>query len=558
MIDKHPVWLNRAPFWRVWLECWRGGEYFRAASVQSTGVIQAGSQAVIQRWTWGEAQEDDPVPAAAWLWSHSRESDEQYAERVARSSFRRYAGFACDVLAAGVTEGVSTPTTRLPPEWLARVTLQGHDLRAFRRSMALLTSIFGHCWIGADRDRAVTVTGEDGQTRDADPGTLPYLYLLSPLDVIDWQVSKGYELEWALVRERMGIQRDLPTEQLRGAAMPMGRSAETVPMYRLWTREYSQTFDRNGKPMGGKQTNALGRVPLEIAFYTQDTGCVEPMGIGVMQDLAPVNLHEYNMRSLRDVILTDTCFPFLAIARPQGETRIDPETQVEIGTDRALAYDAAGGPPLWVQPSPESVVTITDMIREDVQSMRELAGLKIANEDSAAAISADALRLIRATLDARFAAHAANLQDAEIRALKMVQELAGLGPDGIEDAWPADYGAQESGGRLDDIAKALDAGLRESPLAHAELLKSAVQVVLPSAPQRVLKQINVELDQVAVEIKEREEEERQAQADALAKMAENGGAKDGAGEDGEKPEGDAPGPPGRAGRDARPPRGGGE
>jgi len=537
MIDKHPVWLNRAAFWKVWLECWRGGEYFRGASVQTAGATRAGQQAVIREWTWSEL-DDAPLTATSWLWSHARESDNDYAERVARSSFRRYAGFACDVLAAGVTEGVDLPTTRMPEDWLSKVTVTGQDWRTFRRSMALLTTVFGHCWIGADRP-----AGEAA-------GAPPYLYLLSPLDVVDWKVKQGYELEWALVRERLAVDRQLPGEALQQSARVAGRMRETVPSYRLWTADYSQTYDVGGKAFGPQLPNLLGRVPLEAAFYQQDTGCAEPVGIGVMQDLAPVNLHEYNMRSLRDVILTDTCFPFLAIARPAGETRIDPETQVELGSDRAYAYDSAGAPPLWVQPSPESVDTITNMIREDVQSMRELAGLRIANEDSAAAVSADALRLTRANLDARFSAHAANLQDAEIRVLRLVQELAGLGPDGIEVTWPSDYGAQETGGRLDDVGKALDAGLRESPLAHAELLKSALQVVLPAAPTRVLKAIKAEIDVTAQEAKKQQEEQRKAQIAALSSMR-------GASNGGEDAQGDAAGPPGPAGRDAGPPRRGG-
>ena len=533
MIPRHPIWASRAPLWRMWLESWRGGEYFRAASIRESAVTTgAGSVASLGTWTWGslDAAEQMSIP---WLWSHSRESDATYAERVGRSSYRRYSGFACDVLASGVTEPVALPMTRLGPEWLEDVTGTGTDMRTFRRSVATLTAVFGHAWIGADR------------AMDADAPV--YLYALSPLDVIDWQVDKGARLVWALVRERTPFLRPLPFSQLAQTGKP-----DAPERFRLWTADSTTLYDADGKVIEPASVNALGRVPLEIAYYQPDTSCPEPVGVGVMQDLAPVNLHEYNMRSLRDVILTDTCFPFLAVARAEGETRIDPEAQLELGTDRAVAYDAKGAPPIWVQPSPESVETLTNMIREDVQSIRELAGLKIANEDSAAAISADALRLIRATLDARFSAHAAQLCDAEIRALRMAQEIAGLGPEGVESSWPSDYGAQESGGRLDDIAKSLDAGLRESPQAHAELLKSALQTVLPGAPAKVMRAIEGEIDAKAQEIAKREDDQRKAQVAALQSMkAAPKGMQDGDAH----AQGDAAGPPGRAGRNAPPPFG---
>lgn len=537
MIDTHPLWKSRAPLWRMWLESWRGGEYFRAASITSTRTAASGvaSLPVIASWSWSTyAADSAQMLSSAWLWSHARESDAAYAERVARSSYRRYSGFACDVLSAGVTEPVGMPTTRLGGEWLEDVTGTGVDMRTFRKSVATLTTVFGHAWVGADRPGPKV---DDGPV---------YLYALSPLDVIDWQVKKGTQLAWALVRERLPFARPVPFT--RGATQTAPPEAER---YRLWTEAESQLFDSGGAPLGPATPNALRRVPLECVFYQPDTASPEPCGVGVMQDLAPVNLHEYNMRSLRDVILTDTCFPFLAVARAAGETRIDPETQLELGTDRAVAYDAAGSPPLWVQPSPESVETLTNMIREDVQSIRELAGLKIANEDSAAAISADALRLIRATLDARFSAHAAQLCDAEIRVLRMAQEIAGLGPDGVESTWPSDYGAQESGGRLDDVAKALDAGLRESPLAHAELLKSALQTVLPGAPPKVLRAVEKELDQKAQEIAKREEEQHKAQVEALKGMREDKA-------NGKDSQGNDAGSPGRTGRDAPATFGGGE
>lgn len=485
-VPQHPMWLNRAALWRQWLECWRGGEYFRAASVTSTRGTNIGTQSVIAKWSWAGSEHDDLFTPAAWLWSHSRESDKDYAERVVRSSFRRYAGFALDVLAAGVTEGVPPPTTRLGTDWLARCTHDGQDIRAFRRSVALGTELFGHVWIGADKP--------DGAIDAA-----PYLYVVSPLDVIDWRVKHGCTLEWALVRERRAMPRALPFTSGPWTAAVAGPQTETAVQYRLWTETYSRLYDGDGKPLGEEVPNALERVPLEFACRTRDPWAAEPCGISDMADLAPVNLREYNLRSLRDRILTDTCFPFLAIACVEGETSVSPQQQIEIGTDVAVGYDARGGPPLWVQPSSESIETITGQIREDVQTIRELAGLNIAKEDSAAGITAEALRLIRANLDARFSAHAAQLQDAEIRTIRMAQELAGLGPDGVESQWPSDYGAQESGGRLDDVAKALDLGLRDSPRATAELLKSAFANILPGAPQRVTKQVVEDLEAAAAE-----------------------------------------------------------
>lgn len=505
-IAKHPVWSNRAPFWRTWLECWRGGEHFRAASVASSSVTSAGSQPIVSSWTWGDSG-DDALPPAAWLWSHSRETDASYAERVARSSFRRYAGFAIDALAAGVTEGVAPPTTRLGPEWLSRVTCHGQDIRAFRRSKAIGTELFGHMWIGADRS-------------DDENGGMPYLYLVSPLELVDWQVKRGYQLLWAVVREKVALTRPVPFTST-GVGPRSGRRDETLQVYRLWTEEYSQRFDSEGRALPGEDgaqiPNELGRVPLEIAFHVPDYSSPDPAGISVMADLAPINLHEYNLRSLRDVILTDTAFPFLAISRPEGVTSIDPESQIELATDRAVAYTGASAP-VWVQPEATSVDVLTAQIREDVNAIRELAGLKIAMEDSGSAISADALRLVRANLDARFGAHASHLQDAEIRAIRMAQEIAGMGPEGVESTWPTDYGAQETGGRLDDIAKVLDLGLRDVPSGHAEALKSAVQAALSGSPTKVISTINADIDKQVHELAAKAEQNREMMANALAGM----------------------------------------
>lgn len=473
--ERHWFWRDMSPFWWFWLAAWRGGSYFKSSSARSIPASTSAGQ-IVRTWKWSGVWEDAEPPTVAWLWSHDRESDHDYAERVMRASWRRYAGFALDVLTAGVCTNVGLPESRLPEKWFTSVTREGSDFQSFRSRVALETGLFGHTWVGGDRN---------------DMGD-PYLYTVSPLNLTHYRMGRNRMLEWAIVREP--LEKELEPVWKIGRESPEDRQK---CCYKLWTKNTVEVVDEQGETIEPERPHNFGRVPLEPVFYARDISRREPCGLSVMEDMADVNLHEYNVRSMRDNVLIDTAFPFLAVNVPEGETKLRAQQTIEVATNRWVAY--FGAPPVWIQPGPQAIQTHTDLLREDIDSIRELAGLKTPHEDGAGVVSAEAMAIMRANLDARFTAHGRNLKDGEERYLGMLQGFSGLAIDGVSSPFPPDYRAQQNQEQLDAIISKLDAGLRDTPEAKAELLKQAFRVGMPSLKPETLAKIEKAIDAKAME-----------------------------------------------------------
>lgn len=473
--EKHWFWQDMSPFWWFWLAAWRGGSYFKSSSARSIPASSPAGQ-IVRSWRYTSTWDESEPPTVAWLWSHDRESDSDYAERVMRASWRRYAGYAIDVLTAGVCAGVPMPKTLLPEKWLTNVTLDNQDFQAFRAQVALETSVFGHTWVAGDKKL-------DGT---------PYLYTVNPLNLTNWRMGRDRKLEWAIVREKRP-----PELEPVWRTGKTGESDRPECVYRLWTRNTVELVDHDGKSIEPERVNTYGRVPLEPVFYARDISRHEPCGLSVMEDIADVNLHEYNVRSMRDVILLDTAFPFLAVNVPEGETKLRTTQTIEVATNRWVAF--FGSPPVWIQPGPEAITTHTEILREDIDSIRELAGLKTPHEDGAGVVSAEAMRIMRANLDARFTAHGRNLKDGEERYLNMIQGIAGQKPEGAESAYPPDYSMQEDKTRVDTAIAKLDAGLRDTPEAQAEILKQVFRIGMPALEPEQLAKIDKAIEMKATE-----------------------------------------------------------
>ncbi len=502
--EVHWLYGQMRYLWWLWGATYRGGEGMRLASAHSAGQQLAAGE------DWQAATLEDPSgQSRRFLWSHDRESTDDYMKRLSRSRYMRYAGFAVDVRAAGVTEGASEPVTKLDATFIRDVDGRGGSYASTRTRWCALSQVYGAYHVGCD------ILAQPRTSRK--PG-LPYLYGIPPLDMPMWGSDRLGVLTFAVVKERAAAPSAAPWKG--GSGVTKERFC-----YRAWTAEDVCVYDEHGmevewidsegKLVKGPQENKFKRVPIETVYFRRsDEYPCEPVGQSWIEDPALVNLWHYNLLSLRDTVVTDTAFPFLAWPRPEGESQITPEQEVDLGTKSAVPFFGSQKPE-WVQPSPDSVDTISTLIVEAIRSIRELAGLTIDSEGSQEAHSAEALSLMRANLDASFGEHARNMEDAEERILRMASEIGNVDPKGVKVSYPSDYGEQEAGTRMADIVVALDAGLREIPTAYGMLLKSGLRTMLPRAKVDDLKLAEAEIDARAKEKAAAQETAKKAAADAL-------------------------------------------
>jgi hypothetical protein len=174
-----------------------------------------------------------------------------------------------------------------------------------------------------------------------------------------------------------------------------------------------------------------GEVPVTFAFYERDPSAVCPQGISLVADVADAGRVIYNELSWALEIHQRAGFPFLAIPLKSTGGQVDSGTAVRVGTDQALGFDSGSGAPQWVSPSAESSRELRDHCAYLFQWSMRTAGLELAADASAQVQSGEALRVRSRDFESRALRFARNLQRWEVRTLRLLGAMAGLGPEEI-------------------------------------------------------------------------------------------------------------------------------
>ena len=467
MALPNALYRENEPGWLFNLVCYLGDSFIRK--------IASAPDSQVYRRVWSTSSL--AIPQVNLLWQHGRESQTDYLHRIATSTYRRIAGQTLDQLVACVMQGVPAPVApaKMPEEWLDNVDGGGVDWRRFTADVAGCKLLFGVAHVLGDLPAAGDESREQG---------VPYLCLLTPLSLLDWDVDRMGRYHMARIQEQ--------DEMVEGRA---------VKVERVWTAESVQTW-REDKIVE-EVPNRFGRVPLESIFYDRDPTLPGPIGRPWMDTPARLNQGLYNVDSWVMSILRTVTFPVLAMPTPSGVTSIDSEIEQDLSTTRAIPIPEGGQVPSWLVPDRQAV----DVLKEHADSLaleiRKLGGFHQDGGDQTQGVqSAEALRLKRTNLDALLDRMGRNLEEGMTRVGRMVCEIAGWEPqDDFVQEFPSDYGEKDTGVRLEELTLAKDLGL--PPKAMAVLKKSAVRTTFPQLDAETVAEIEKEIDADVIEEAER-------------------------------------------------------
>jgi len=149
--------------------------------------------------------------------------------------------------------------------------LDGRNMNAFMKEVAIWSGVFGHCWVCVAKPNANAVTLADELSQNI----RPYLSLMTPLAVTDWrwarQVNGAYELEYIKYLEEIN---------------------DTETTIKEWTKESIVTYVIDTRNASGKEymvePNQLGRLPF-VCVYAERSP-VRGLGVSMLNDIADQQL----------------------------------------------------------------------------------------------------------------------------------------------------------------------------------------------------------------------------------------------------------------------------
>jgi hypothetical protein len=310
--------------------------------------------------------------------------------------------------------------------------LDGRSLNAFMKDVATWTSVFGHSWIMVTKPNIGAATRADEQVA----GVRPYVSLLTPMVVLDWQWSRSPSGRYELVYFKY-------LEETNG----------DVRVVKQWTKEDIRTSVVNIKEdiiiEDYTEINGLGKIPAVIAYNGRSI--IRGIGVSDIADIADAQKFIYNATSEVEQSIRMDSHPSLVKT---------PETQAGIGAGSLIHMPENLDPglkPYLLEFGGASVDAIYQAINHSISSIDKMANTGGVRATESKTMSGVAMETEFQLLNARLSEKADNLELAEEQMWTLWCEYMGTQWMGKVE-YPGSFNIRDTQREIESLVKAKSAG----------------------------------------------------------------------------------------------------
>ncbi len=361
LIAGNEIYDTYYPQWKYLLESYVGGDEYRRA-------------AHLTRYQLETAAEYDARLKTTPLENHCSSVIQVYNSFMFRESPKR------DFSENGQTFELEM--------FLRDADLDGRSLNAFMKDVSTWSAVFGHCWIIVSKPNVGAQTLADEQLA----GVRPYVSLLTPLTMLDWQWSRAPSGRYELVYIKY-------VEDVNG-------DVQTV---KEWTKDTIRTRTVNTKDNiineDIVEVNGLGIIPAVCAYNGRSV--IRGIGISDIADIADQQKFIYNATSEIEQTIRLDSHPSLVKT---------PETQAGIGAGSIIHMPENLDPglkPYLLEFTGAEITSIQAAIKHAIESIDKMANTGAVRATESRTMSGVAMETEFQLLNARLSEKADNLELAE-------------------------------------------------------------------------------------------------------------------------------------------------
>jgi hypothetical protein len=293
-------------------------------------------------------------------------------------------------------------------DFLNDADLEGRNLDSFMKDVSTWASVFGHCWVMVTKpDLGATTRAEEMAM-----GARPYVSLLTPMNVLDWQFYREPSGRYCLKYLKY-------VEEVNG-------SEQTI---KEWYEDRIETWNVNfdDRKVTGHEVvaNGLGKIPAVVAYCARSS--VRAMGIPDISDIAHLQQLIYNLTSEMEQTIRMDSHPSLVKT---------PETNAGTGAGSIISMPENLDPglkPYLLEYNGASVTSIYEAINHATETIDKLANTGSVRSTSSKVMSGIAMETEFQLLNAKLAEKADNLELAEEQIWCLWAEYMGVCWDGEVD-----------------------------------------------------------------------------------------------------------------------------
>ena len=313
-------------------------------------------------------------------------------------------------------------------DFLNDADFDGRSLNAFMKDVATWTSVFGHAWIIVSKPNVGAVTVADEQSM----GVRPYVSLLTPMVVLDWEYSRAPSGRVTLNKLRY-------LEETTG----------DIKIVKLWTPETVTTtvIDTKKEEIVEEivEVNGLGMIPAVCAYNGRSI--IRGFGVSDIADIADAQKFIYNATSEVEQSIRMDSHPSLVVT---------PETKVGTGSGALIHMPENLDPglkPYLLEFGGASIDSIYQAIQHSIDSIDKMANTGAVRATESKVMSGVAMETEFQLLNARLSEKADNLELAEEQMWMIWCAYMGTTWQGSID-YPGSFNIRDTGSEITQLQTA--------------------------------------------------------------------------------------------------------
>jgi len=315
--------------------------------------------------------------------------------------------------------------------FLRDADMEGRSLNAFMKDVATWTNVFGHSWVVIAKPNVGAVTRADEQAQ----GVRPYVNLLTPMVVLDWQWRRQPSGRFELVYFKY-------LEDVNG----------DVRTVKEWTKDEIITNVVNLKDQTVSETivevNGLGKIPAVCVYNRRST--VRGIGVSAIADIADHQKFIYNSYSEIFQSIQMDSHPSLVVAG---------QTQVGTGSGAIIRVEENSDPglkPYVLDFGGSDVAGILSAVRQSTDSIDKMANTGAVRATESRTMSGVAMETEFQLLNARLSESADELELAEEQIWQYWFEYQGQQWMGSVE-YPGSFNIRDTGSEIAQLQQAKSA-----------------------------------------------------------------------------------------------------
>jgi len=376
----------------------------------------------------------DEYRKAGHLTRYQLETDQEYAARLLNTPLENHCASVVSVYNSflfreePVREYGTIENLIELEDYLNDADFEGRSLDAFMKDVSTWASVFGHSWVIMVKPNINASNRAEEQAL----GVRPYVNILTPLVVTDWQWQRQQSGRYELVYLKY-------LEDVNG----------DVRTVKEWTRETIRTavVDSNKQDILSDtvESNGLGKIPAIICYNRRST--MRGIGVSDISDIADMQKFIYNATSEVDQSIRLDSHPSLVKT---------PDTNAGIGAGSLIHMPEGLDPglkPYLLEYSGASVDAIYSAIKHSTESIDKMANTGAVRATESRTMSGVAMETEFQLLNAKLSEKADSIELAEEQMWKLWCMYMGYEWTGTVD-YPGSFNIRDTGSEIAQLKTA--------------------------------------------------------------------------------------------------------